>query len=138
MGRTDDKLNELIIRLSKNGILMSDAFNKDLHKLVTSNVDDFIENFYKYITRTNFDYNKFECLGLTAKQRKQLSGYHLYRYEYRKESNFRCLYILSTTDSNDMTILLCAFNEIEGKAKGPNSYSSNIERAIRIFEDLNS
>ena len=130
-------MNQLNV-FGKEGVQFSYDFIKDIRKLVKSNVDKFSIDFYRSMTRTGFCLNRFEKLKLKPYQRKQLKGYNLWRYEYRDESNLRCLFILTTNCFDGKPILLCAFNEIKGKIKGANSYNDNIERAIRIFEDINS
>ena len=62
---------------------------------------------------------------------KKLKGKSLYRYEYRNDSNLRCIYLLE--DEYNKITLLKAFNEDKGKTKGKGSYDFNIEQAIEIY-----
>ena len=102
--------------------------------MVSTNVKRFIRNFSKDIIRKNFqEYNRNEKLKLTKKQRELLNGKDLYRYEYRKDSNLRCIYVINNDNNNEEIILFCAFNEDGSKEKGKNSYKYNIDRAIRIY-----
>ena len=60
----------------------------------------------------------------------------MYRYEYRKNSNLRCIYMINNENNMNEIVLLCAFNEDGDKRKGRNSYKDNIERAIRIYLNI--
>lgn len=125
--------------LEKRGIRSTKDFEKDLEKLVKENVMDFLETFYKDFIRMNFDsYNRFEILrNLSKSQKQRLRGQNLRRYEYRKNSNLKCIFIIDNDNNKNMPIILCAFNEDGDKKKGKNSYKDNIERAITIFEKIN-
>lgn len=128
---------EMLRLLKINGIYSTSEFEKDLSKLVNSNVKKFIKNFSKDIRRRNFeDYNRFEMLNLDKKQHKILNGNNLYRYEYRGTSNLRCIYTIINENNIDKIFLLCAFNEDGDKIKGKKSYKDNIERAIRIYINI--
>ena len=131
---TENVIIEMLRLLKRNNIYSTPEFEKDLVKLVSTNVKRFIRNFYKDIIRKNFEqYNRYEKLKLTPKQRELLNGKELYRYEYRKDSNLRCIYVINNDNNNEEIILLCAFNEDGSKEKGKNSYKYNIDRAIRIY-----
>ena len=128
---------EMLRLLKINGIYSTSEFEKDLSKLVNSNVKKFIKNFSKDIRRRNFeDFNRFEMLNLDKKQHKRLNGSNLYRYEYRGTSNLRCIYTIINENNIDKIFLLCAFNEDGDKIKGKKSYKDNIERAIRIYINI--
>ena len=128
---------EMLKLLSINNIYSSTEFEKDLVKLVNSNVKKFIKIFSRDLRRRNFeDFNRFELLNLDKKQHNKLEGNSLYRYEYRNTSNLRCIYTIINENNIDKIILLCAFNEDGDKKKGKNSYKDNIERAIRIYLNI--
>ena len=127
---------EMLHILTINNISHSDDFEKDLIKLVTTNVNAFVKNFTKDIRRRNFDqYNRYEMIDLKnyKTQKKKLKGNNLYRYEYRKDSNLKCIYLIENINNIKKINLLCAFNEDGDKTKGKNSYKDNINRAIRIY-----
>ncbi len=129
-------IDKLLKELQRNRILSTKEIRKDLQKLVNTDIEGFIEAFYKDFIRKEFeDYNKFEKLRhLTKQQKKRLKGNLLRRYEYRNNSNLRCIFIVCTDNNDDVPILLCAFNEDGDKKSGKNSYNKNIDRAIDIFE----
>ena len=128
---------EMLRLLKINGIYSTSEFEKDLSKLVNSNVKKFIKIFSKDIRRRNFeDFNRFEMLNLDKKQHKKLNGNNLYRYEYRGTSNLRCIYTIINENNRDKIFLLCDFNEDGDKIKGKKSYKDNIERAIRIYINI--
>ena len=125
---------EMLRLLENNHVYSTHEFEKDLLKLVNTNVKKFIKNFYHDITRKRFeDLNRFEILKLTRTQKRMLNNKKLYRYEYRENSNLKCIYITDDENNIDEVLLLCAFNEDGDKEKGKNSYNDNIERAIRIY-----
>lgn len=125
---------EMFNLLGRNYVFSSNNFRKDIERLVTTDIVNFIKFFVRDIRRKNFDeYNKYEILKLTPKQRKKLDGKNLYRYEYRKNSNLRCIYTIDDEDNIRKIILLCAFNENGNKGRGQNSYKDNITRAIEIY-----
>ena len=128
---------EMLKLLSINNIYSSTEFEKDLVKLVNSNVKRFIKLFSRDLIRRNFeDFNRFEILNLDRKQRTKINGNNLYRYEYRNTSNLRCIYTIINENNIDKIFLLCAFNEDGEKTKGKKSYKDNIERAIRIYLNI--
>ncbi len=128
---------EMLKLLSINNIYSSTEFEKDLVKLVNSNVKRFIKLFSRDLIRRNFeDFNRFEILNLDRKQRTKINGNNLYRYEYRNTSNLRCIYTIINENNIDKIFLLCAFNEDGDKTKGKKSYKDNIERAIRIYLNI--
>jgi hypothetical protein len=125
---------EMLLLLRRNNIFSTDDFEKDLEKLVSTNLKTFIKNFTRDIRRKNFEqFNRYEKLSLTKKQKEEINGNDLYRYEYRKDSNLKCIYLLENTNNIKKIILLCAFNEDGDKTKGKKSYKDNINRAIRIY-----
>ena len=128
---------EMLKLLSINNIYSSTEFEKDLVKLVNSNVKRFIKLFSRDLIRRNFeDFNRFEILNLDRKQRTKINGNNLYRYEYRNTSNLRYIYTIINENNIDKIFLLCAFNEDGDKTKGKKSYKDNIERAIRIYLNI--
>lgn len=128
---------EMLRILRTNNIYSTKEFEKDLTKLVNTNVRKFVKDFTKDITRESFDeYNRYKQINLTKAQRIKLDSHKLYRYEYRSSSNLRCIYLIDIVQNTKNIILLCAFNEDGDKTKGNNAYNNNIERAIRIY--LNS
>ena len=133
----ENSIIEMLKLLSINNIYSSTEFEKDLVKLVNSNVKRFIKLFSRDLIRRNFeDFNKFEILNLDRKQRTKINGNNLYRYEYRNTSNLRCIYTIINENNIDKIFLLCAFNEDGDKTKGKKSYKDNIERAIRIYLNI--
>lgn len=134
----DDKYSILKILkdLERHNILSTKEVEKDLQKLIGTDIYDFARVFLRDFIRMDFDnYNKFEILrNLSREQKKKLRGTLLRRYEYRNSSNLRIIFVVYNDDSNHVPILLCAFNEDGDKKKGNNSYHKNIDRAIRIFE----
>lgn len=132
--KKENAIIEMLKLLEKNNIFSTQEFKKDILKLVNTNTNKFIKNFYKDIRRKNFeDYNRFEVLQISNKQKRLLNGKNLYRYEYRENSNLKCIYIIETENNMEEIILLSAFNEDGDKKRGKNSYNDNIERAIRIY-----
>lgn len=129
-------IQKLLQDLQRHGILSSKVVEKDLQKLINTDIEKFVEVFFKDFIRKDFDnYNKFEKLRhLTKAQRKRLKGNILRRYEYRNTSNLRCIFIVCNENNNDIPILLCAFNEDGDKKTGKKSYNKNIDRAIDVFE----
>ena len=128
----------LIKNLQRHNIRCTKELEKDLQKLVTTDLERFIENFSKDFIRRNFDkYNKFEKLqNLTENQKRNLKGNLLRRYEYRNTSNLRCIFIVCNGNNKSVPIILCAFNEDGDKKTGRNSYNKNINRAINIFKRI--
>lgn len=133
-----DAENSLLImfrELSKHDVLASEQFFDDIKRLVKTDINKFIEAFTRDLMRSNLkEYKKYERLKLTKAQNKRLNGNALFRYEYRNNSNLRCIYMVRNVNNDNETYLLCAFNEDGGKKTGKNSYNFNIERAIKIYE----
>lgn len=130
----ENAIIEMLKSLKVNNIYATKEFEKDITKLVLSNIKRFVRNFYRDIRRKNFEeYNRYERLNLDKSQKELLKGKALYRYEYRENSNLKCIYIIDNENNTDKTLLLCAFNEDGDKIKGKNSYKDNINRAIRIY-----
>lgn len=133
----ENDIVEMLRLLKINNIYSTKEFERDLVKLVSTNVKKFIKNFTRDIIRKDFEqFNRFEKLKLTKKQRENLNGNDLYRYEYRNDSNLRCIYVINNDNNNKEIILLSAFNEDGNKDKGKNSYKDNIDRAIRIYLNI--
>ena len=133
----ENDIVEMLRLLKINNIYSTKEFERDLVKLVSTNVKKFIKNFTRDIIRKDFEqFNRFEKLKLTKKQRENLNGNDLYRYEYRNDSNLRCIYVINNDNNNKQIILLSAFNEDGNKDKGKNSYKDNIDRAIRIYLNI--
>ena len=133
----ENDIVEMLRLLKINNIYSTKEFERDLVKLVSTNVKKFVKTFYRDIRKKNFeDFNRFEKLKLTRKQRELLNGNDLYRYEYRNDSNLRCIYVINNDNNNKEIILLSAFNEDGNKDKGKNSYKDNIDRAIRIYLNI--
>lgn len=129
-------IKKMLQVLAKHGILCTKEMEKDLQKLITTDIEKFIGVFVRDFIRKDFEhYNKFEKLrNLTPNQKKRLDGNILRRYEYRNASNFRCIFIVYTDNNTSMPVLLCAFNEDGNKKNGKNAYNKNIDRAIDIYE----
>lgn len=133
----ENDIVEMLRLLKINNIYSTKEFERDLVKLVSTNVKKFVKNFTRDIIRKDFEqFNRFEKLKLTKKQRENLNGNDLYRYEYRNDSNLRCIYVINNDNNNKEIILLSAFNEDGNKDKGKNSYKDNIDRAIRIYLNI--
>ena len=133
----ENDIVEMLRLLKINNIYSTKEFERDLVKLVSTNVKKFIKNFTRDIIRKDFEqFNRFEKLKLTKKQRENLNGNDLYRYEYRNDSNLRCIYVINNDNNNKEIILLSAFNEDGNKDKGKNSYKDNIDRALRIYLNI--
>ena len=133
-----DAENSLLImfrELSKHDVQASEQFFDDIKRLVKTDINKFIEAFTRDLMRSNLkEYKKYERLKLTKAQNKRLNGNALFRYEYRNNSNLRCIYMVRNVNNDNETYLLCAFNEDGGQKTGQNSYNFNIERAIKIYE----
>ena len=128
---------KMLALLKKNNIYATPEFEKSLVKLVTTNIVKFVEVFYKDIRIENIEeYNKHEKLKLTKKQKQDLGGLDLYRYECRINSNLKCIYIVINENNIRKTILLNAFNEDGDKTKGKNSYRDNINKSIGIYLNI--
>ena len=82
----ENDIVEMLRLLKINNIYSTKEFERDLVKLVSTNVKKFVKTFYRDIRKKNFeDFNRFEKLKLTRKQRELLNGNDLYRYEYRND-----------------------------------------------------
>ena len=118
----EDAIKRLLQELNRRGIKSTKEVMKDFQKLIGSDINNFVKVFFRDFVRKDFNnYNKFEKLKLTKKQRKRLESNLLRRYEYRNTSNLRCIFIVLNDENGDVPILLCAYNK-------------NIDRAIDIFE----
>lgn len=138
MGRQDE-IYRVLQYLQNEGIRATPDFVKDILKLVQTNVKSFSKQIFRDFTRKDFEnYNRFEKLTLTKKQKIAIEGSILWRYEYRNTSNLKCIFIVKKENNSDIPILLCAFNEDETKKKGNDSYAYNIERAIEIIKRISS
>lgn len=135
MGRNDEIIR-LLQYLQNQGILATNDFADDLKRLIKTNYKTFAKELYKDFTRKDFEnYNRFKKLRLTSKQKEKIGGITLWRYEYRKTSNLRCIFIVQEEYNNINPVLICAFNEDGSKNKGVNSYKDNIERSINIIKE---
>ena len=108
----------------------------DISKLVKTDKLEFMDEFTRNMSRKNQKkHNRYEPLmKLTKNQKRRLDGRKLYRYEYRKNSNFRCIYLAK--DAYNNMIILLAFNEDGDKSKGKVNYDLNIEKAIKRYESF--
>lgn len=133
MGRKDD-LNKLRYYLQTKKIYILDECYKSIGQLVKSDFDDFANAILDAFTRKAFNrYNCFEKLHLSKKQRDRLEGNILWRWEYRKESNLRIIFIIDETPEASNIVLLHAFVENSNKSKGKDSYKKGIETAIENY-----
>lgn len=133
----ENDIIKMLDALKKNDVLCSLDFKNDILKLISTNAKGFIKKFYHDMIRKNYNQlNRFEVLKLNRKQRNELNRNDLYRYEYRSNSNLRCIFTIVNVNNIEKVILLCAFNEDGNKTKGKNSYKDNIERAIRIYFNI--
>ena len=111
MGKTNEILR-LLQYLQNEGIQFTKDFADDIQKLVQTNIAEFAKQFFKDFARKDFEnYNRFEKLSLTKKQKLRIDGTILWRYEYRNSSNFRCIFIIQKDYNTNTPVLLCAFNE---------------------------
>lgn len=132
-----EALAKMFAVLEIHNVFASPQFAKDISSLVETDIEKFIETFTRDLSRKCLKgYNKYERLSLNKNQKKKLDGNALYRYEYRNTSNLRCIYIIMKENNNKNTFLLNAFNEDKNKTGGKNSYSFNIERAIRTYQSI--
>lgn len=136
MGQNNEILR-LLQYLQNEEIGVTNDFVKDIQKLVKTGLEKFASQLFKDFSRKDFEnYNRFEKLNLTKKQKEEIDGNTLWRYEYRNTSNFRCIFILQKEQNSDIPILICAFNEDGKKKNGANSYNHNIDRAIKIIKNI--
>ena len=119
------ELIRMLQLLSKKGCDFTENFVIDINKIVKRNVELFARDFYKDVSRlcemNKEEYvGKFEILNLTQSQKKQLKGNLLIRYEYRRFSNLRCIFVREYDYNYNRYkyIFLCAFNEDASKKKG--------------------
>lgn len=134
MSAKDDFAAMLEILKLMHDVDYVDQVVDDISKLVKTDKLKFMEEFARNMSRKNQKkHNRYETLTkLTKNQRRRLDGRKLYRYEYRKNSNFRCLYLAE--DAYNNMIILLAFNEDGDKSKGKGNYDLNIEKAIKRYE----
>lgn len=129
--------DKMFLMLKMHNVYATQPFVKDILNLVKTDINKFIEDFSKNMSRSNLkDYKKYERLKLTPSQSKRLDGNSLFRYEYRNSSNLRCIYLIMDENNNKKTYLLNAFNEDKRKSIGKNSYDFNIERAIKTYQSI--
>lgn len=130
-----DNFENLYRILETHNVYATNEFKQDILKLVKTDINKFVSDFYRYFSRENLkDYHKYERLVLTKRQNTQLDGHSLFRFEYRNTSNLRCIYMLQNENNIKETILLCAFKEDNSKKKGKDAYGTNIEKAISIYQ----
>lgn len=130
-----DDLEKMYRLLETHNVYATPEFKRDILKLVKTDINKFISNFYQCFSRVNLaDYKKYERLSVTNKQNIKLDGNALFRFEYRNTSNLRCIYIMQNENNIKETILLCAFNEDASKEKGKDTYNDNIKKAIKIYQ----
>lgn len=133
----NNQILKLLQYLQNEGIMATNDFVRDIQKLIRTDIEKFALQFFRDFSRKNFErYNRFEKLTLTKKQKEEIGGIILWRYEYRNTSNFRCIFILQKEQNSNIPILICAFNEDGEKRNGANSYNHNIERAINIIKSI--
>lgn len=130
----NSEIRKLFQALQAEEIRATKECVKDIENLVRVDVKKFAVQFFRDFTRFDFEqHNRFEKLTLNKKQKERIEGKILWRYEYRNNMNFRCIFILKEDYNIKNPILLCAFVEDGDKRRGINSYPSNIERAIRLI-----
>lgn len=134
-----NELFKLLQYLQREDIRFTNDFVSDIKKLVQTDVESFAIQFFKDFARKNFEkYNRFKKLKLDKHQKAEIDCNILWRYEYRNNSNFRCIFIIKKENNNDIPILICAFHEDGDKGKGEKSYDHNIRRAINIIKKNSS
>ena len=132
-----DSIIRMLQALEIHNIYASKQYYKELCNLVKTDIKKFITDFTRDFIRKNLkEYKRYERLHTNANQNKRLDGNALFRYEYRNSSNLRCIYIIVDVNNTNATILLTAFNEDKNKRIGKNAYDFNIEKAIKIYEDI--
>ena len=132
-----ENFDQLFLLLSMHNVFVTESFKKDIQNLVKTNIKKFIKDFYRDMSRNNLkDYKKYERLKLTPSQSKRLDENSLFRYEYRSNSNLRCIYLIEDENNTKITYLLNAFIEDDSKSNGKNTYNFNIERAIKIYQSI--
>lgn len=127
------ELIQLFRDLEIDGVEVTRTFLEELTKILKNRVTQFCVDFSKDIKLFLIDlrYGKFEELrNIDENKRERIDYNKLYRYEYRKFSNLRCLMVL---EQDKKCIFLVSFEEDKGKKKGPNSYNTNIEAAVEYY-----
>lgn len=133
----NEEITYLFQRLRLNNIYATFECVSDIKAIVTGDTKSFAKKAYKELSRINLEENKFETLKLTDEQKRRMNFNPLYRYEYRKGTNLRCIFYIQLVKNTNIPIMLCAFTEDGDKKKGKNSYNHNIERAIKLYEKYN-
>lgn len=129
-----DKFIMFFQKLEKANIKSTKECFKDLAKAITSDIDESLFEILKdFLILDISGLNRFEIIKLNDKQKKIIENSKLYRYEYRKYSNLRIIFLLKL---DNKVILICAFNENAGKNKSKDSYKRNIERALNIIKRI--
>ena len=105
MGKTDE-IMKFLQYLQNEEILFTEEFVNDIKKLVQTDIPTFATWFYRDFARKNFQsYNRFEKLNLTSKQKARIGNVILWRYEYRKFSNFRCIFVTESEDKDRKSVV---------------------------------
>lgn len=125
-------LNGYFEVLKYSGVFTNYQVIKKLSKLVDGDIDNFSKTFSTYISQKDFSYNKFELLKLSSTDKKKIDNNLLYRFEYRKNSNLRIIFVFMIEGNN--VLVVDAFNENGNKTKGKDSYDKAIKNAIRNYE----
>lgn len=118
--------------LKNDGIYTNLHVIKKLAKLLNGDTIDFFNVFSMYIVQRDFNYNRFELLKLSTSQKKKIDNNKLYRFEYRKNSNLRIIFVLMV--DGDEILVVDAFNENGKKTKGKDSYDKAIKNAVLNYE----
>lgn len=132
--KNENKLNYMFNVLKTKNVFTDPKVIKKLAKLITNDIDDFIDNFLIDFTIKDFSLNRFEILSLSKSDKKKIDNNLLYRYEYRKKSNLRTIFVM--LNENNELLVLEAFNENGNKTKGKDSYDKAIKNAINNYQSL--
>ncbi|MBQ8043326.1 MAG: hypothetical protein IJ272_04155 [Clostridia bacterium] len=97
---------------------LTECYGKKSHKARKEVYDELIIKFKKIIADKNIAYNScdgFEFLTKTKEQNEKYPNLDIFRYEIRKYSNLRCLFIIDR--ESEYIYLLGAFIEDDSKKK---------------------
>lgn len=131
--KTRDAIVQMLRNLQADNIESTPRFVDEITALVDTDVLKFIKVFAREIKIINInEYNKFEELNVSKKEKIKLGKNKLYRYEYRRSNkNIRCIFVLEREDGR--RVLLKAFKEDGDKTKGDDNYDTNIKLALKEY-----
>lgn len=97
---------------------LTECYGKKSHKAKKDVYDELIIKFKKMIVDKSIAYNSYDGFKLLIKTKEQNEKYpnlDIFRYEIRKYSNLRCLFIIDR--EREYIYLLSAFIEDDSKKK---------------------